>query len=208
VGERNTAYSCIDGVLFDKAVTTIICYPAGKGNDYVLPSGVTTIGRYAFSGWAGLTSLTLPDSLTYIGESAFEGCAGLTSLTLPASLTEIEREAFYGCAGLTSIAVSERNTAYSCIDGVLFDKAGTTLIHYPAGKGNVYTLPASLTEIGRWAFSGCAGLTSLTLPDSLTKIGGWAFSGCAGLTSVSIPKHTYVDSRAFEDCPAKVERRG
>jgi predicted lipoprotein with Yx(FWY)xxD motif len=242
VSPQNTAYSCIDGVLFDKKGTTLIYYPRGKGNDYTVPEGVTKIGGLAFRNCAGLTSLTLPASLIEIGGATFanrddfaegatfEGCpslksltlpnsltrirlftfrwcTGLTSLTFPDSLTEIGEAAFSYCTGLTSIVASGRNTAYSCIDGVLFDKEGTTLICYPAGKGNAdYTPPASLTKIGGYAFSGCKGLTSLTLPDSLTEIGDHAFH-CAGLTSVSIPKHTNVDSDAFRNCPAKVEWR-
>ena len=52
------------------------------------------IGRYAFSGCSGLTSLTLPAGITEIGFEAFYGCSGLTSLTLPAGITEIGDYAF------------------------------------------------------------------------------------------------------------------
>ena len=63
------------------------------------------IGRYAFSGCSGLTSLTLPAGITEIGDYAFYGCSGLTSLTLPAGITEIGDYAFCGCSGLTSLTL-------------------------------------------------------------------------------------------------------
>ena len=68
-----------------------------------IPSGVTSIGNWAFYGCSGLTSLTLPSSVTEIGWYAFKGCSGLTTLTLPSSVTWIGLEAFSGCSGLTSI---------------------------------------------------------------------------------------------------------
>ena len=70
-----------------------------------LPDGITSIGRYAFSGCSGLTSLNLPAGINSIGDCTFSGCSGLTSLTLPAGITKIGDGAFNGCSGLTSIYV-------------------------------------------------------------------------------------------------------
>ena len=63
------------------------------------------IGRFAFRGCSGLTSLNLPAGITKIGSYAFEDCSGLTSLTLPAGITSIGSDAFSNCSGLTSIYV-------------------------------------------------------------------------------------------------------
>ena len=72
---------------------------------FTLADGVTEIGRLAFKGCTGLTSLAgLPTGVTKIGGSAFEGCTGLTSLEgLPMGVTEIGTEAFSGCTGLTTL---------------------------------------------------------------------------------------------------------
>ena len=49
-----------------------------------------------------------------------------------------------------------------------------------------HSLPASLTEIGRFAFNRCSSLTTLTLPTSLTEIGRYALKGCSSLTTLTI----------------------
>jgi hypothetical protein len=199
VDPRNTAYSSIDGVLFDKAGKTLIkCSPAGKSGAYAIPSSVTVIEKSAFQGCNGLTSVIIPASVTAIREAAFAGCSGLTSVTIPASVTAIEQEAFSYCSG--PITVDPRNTAYSSIDGVLFDKAGKMLIQCPIGKTGAYITPASVTSIGERAFQGCNGLTSVIIPASVTSIGDIAFYGCSGLTSVTIPSSVlHIGSQAFTE---------
>ncbi|MBQ3629373.1 MAG: leucine-rich repeat protein [Bacteroidaceae bacterium] len=58
-----------------------------------------------------------------------------------------------------------------------------------------------VTSIGKFAFSYCRGLTSITIPNSVTSIGGSAFSRCSGLTSVTIGNSvTSIGSSAFEYC--------
>ncbi|MDR2632807.1 MAG: leucine-rich repeat protein [Treponema sp.] len=137
-----------------------------------------------------------------IGSSAFDGCGWLTSISIPAGVTAIGAWAFDGCSGLTSITVDALNTRYSAANGVLFSKDKKTLVRYPAGKTYTsYTIPAGVTAIGDWAFSGCSRLTSISIPAGLTAIGSSAFSGCSGLTSISIPAGvTAIGDLAFSGC--------
>ena len=39
-------------------------------------------------------------------------------------------------------------------------------------------IPDGITEIGRFAFSGCTSLQSIEIPNSVTEIGASAFQGC------------------------------
>ena len=49
VNGNNKQYCSIDGVLFDKNKTKLICYPAGKPDStYTIPDSVTSIGETAF----------------------------------------------------------------------------------------------------------------------------------------------------------------
>ena len=73
VDKDNQLYSSEDGILFDKVKTKLITYPAGKKEkEYNIPSGVTSIGGWAFYGCTSLTSIEIPSSVTSIGGYAFD----------------------------------------------------------------------------------------------------------------------------------------
>ena len=82
------------------------------------------------------------------------------------------------------------------------------LIEY-LGNNTEITLPAGYCGanyyIGKYAFSSCTGLTSITIPDSyVVWIDGDAFAGCNSLTSLKVASgNTVYDSR--EGCNAIIE---
>ena len=153
------------------------------------------------SGPLAIPSIYEGKPVTSIGDWAFYGCTKLTRATIPDSVTAIGYAAFSKCVSLKSIDVGEGNTEYSSVDGVLFDKNKTVLIHFPAGKGGHYTIPDGVTSIGDHAFIQCARLTSVTIPDSVTSIEALAFRDCFGLKSVRIPDSiTNIKSAAFSSC--------
>ncbi len=167
-----------------------------------IPDNVTSIGEYAFSGCDSLTSITIPDSVISIGEYAFRDCTSLISVTIPDSVASIGNGCFGGCISLVSINVESSNENYCSVDGILFNKAQTELIQYPAGKTNAsYTIPDGVTSIRGSAFNGCTNLTSITIPDSVTTIGGSAFYHCTTLISITIPDSVKkIDDQAFWGC--------
>jgi hypothetical protein len=176
VEETNSTYSSTDGILFDKAQTTLIQCPVSKIGSYVIPSSVTSIGSYAFQFCNDLTSITIPAAVSSIGDYAFDYCRGL-------------------------ITVEEANSTYSSAAGILFNKAQTVLIQCPFSKTGSYVIPASVTSIEDYAFYSCSGLTSVTIPETVTSIGNWVFFRCSGLTSITIPKAvTSIGIYAFNSC--------
>ena len=174
---------------------------------------VISVGENAFDGCRKLTTVCLPNEMESIGQGAFSECMMLTNVTLPSGIQEIESYTFMGCynlgriqipqsvnsiadsafvdSGVTEFVVDADNASYSSIDGVLFDKAGTTLIAYP-GKGKpVYTVPQGVTTIGSVAFAMNGAIERLILPSSVSFIEAEAFQECAYMGA---PLHIYIEN--------------
>lgn len=189
-----------------------------------IPNGVKWIKEGTFAGCNKLTSITIPVTVTSIGKEAFKNCSSLTSITIPASVTSIGSYVFYGCTSLTEINVSVENTNYKSVGGVLFDKATTKLMCYPAAKTDyTYTVPSTVktiegrafadcinletvklegvTSIGFGAFEDCSALTSIDISTNCESIGNYAFQGCKELTSIKIPASCKtIGMYAFSGC--------
>ena len=168
----------------------------------VIENGITSIGDYVFFNCSSLTSITIPNSVTSIGEYVFAQCKSLTSITIPDKVLRIGENAFLACESLTDITVDNKNNYYSSIDGVLFNKAQSSLIKYPEGKnGKSYIIPDSVNSIETSAFIYCYELTSITLPDNAKFIKDYAFYFCNSLTSITIPDSvTSIGNYAFYSC--------
>ncbi|HVM50219.1 MAG TPA: leucine-rich repeat protein [Candidatus Acidoferrum sp.] len=189
VDSNNPAYSSLDGVLFDKAQTTLIAYPAGKIGDYTVPTGVTVLGVYGFSSCRGLTNVTLQDGITSIGNSAFYSCTRLASITIPDSVTDLGNAAFYGCAGLTNAVVG--NGVTSIGSQAFLDCTRLTSI----------IVPDSVTNIGESAFFFCTALTNAVIGNGVRSIGAEAFNACSGLRTITLGDHVAtIGDSAFVTC--------
>ena len=103
-----------------------------------LPAGITGISYGAFRGCSGLTSLTLPAGITEIGSGAFRDCRGLTSLTLPAGITKIGEGTFWGCSGLTSFYVYAEKVPKIYSDVFLGVDAKKCTLYVPMGTRDDY----------------------------------------------------------------------
>lgn len=164
VGAESQSFTSLDGVLLNKQLTMLLCYPSGKsGTFYKIPESVIAIWHYAFYDCSSLTSVTLPNGVIAIGNLAFFNCGNLTSMTLPDSVIYIGNSAFSKCSNLTSMRIPYG--VHSIADYAFFDCSSLTSV----------TIPDSVTSIGEMAFLGCSGLTSITIPDSAISIGYSAF---------------------------------
>ena len=114
----------------------------GDGGNVVIPTGVTTIGKFCFikcdphqANSVELESVQLPDTLVKIEAFAFANCWNLTEIIIPEGVTEIGDHAFEKCQNLEKVI-----------------------------------LPQSLLRIGDYAFSSCI-ISELELPQGVTSIG-------------------------------------
>jgi uncharacterized repeat protein (TIGR02543 family) len=159
-------------------------------------SQLTSIGSSAFSSTSALTSITIPATVISIGAYAFSYATALTSINIPASVTDIGIIAFANACSLTSITVDSGNQNYTSANGVLFNKAATTLIQYPLSKSDPsYSIPATVTSIGEQAFAyPAAFLTSIAIPASVTSIEDAAFESAMSLTSITFNQGSQLTS--------------
>ena len=109
VSDGNKDYCDIEGVLFSKDKTKLICCPGSRSGSYAIPNGVTNIGWAAF-GDTSLTSITIPDTVTSIESFAFGCCTSLKSITIPDGVISIEMGTFTNCTSLESIIIPKSVT--------------------------------------------------------------------------------------------------
>ena len=70
-----------------------------------IPSSVTSIGEYAFSGCSNLESVVFEGNsqLKTISGRAFQNCSSLKSIIIPSGVTSIGSSAFNGCYALKEV---------------------------------------------------------------------------------------------------------
>ena len=104
VDSNNENYSSINGVLFDKNITELVCYPAGKNDaSYTVPNTVKSFAYGSFYDCENLTSVIIPSGVTSIGGASFWNCKNLKSIVIPKSVTKIDLFSFNGCESLKDI---------------------------------------------------------------------------------------------------------
>ncbi len=155
------------------------------------------VGTGMFAGLDRLERVTLPSTATRIAENAFTGCAALREITIPASVREVGQSS--GCTSLERIMVDKANQHFTSADGVLLNATGSSILWFPMGKSGDYTLPASVTSIGDYAFRQCS-IRRFTLPDGLREIGKGAFSHSL-VEEVTLPGSLVtLPTGTFQDC--------
>lgn len=160
-------------------------YRNGNVAQVTLPATLQKIGYCAFNSCRALTSINFPEGLTHIDTYAFEA-TDLITVTLPSTLEGVGEAAFMQCDRLVAIEVAAANPNLTSLDGVLFNKAATTLLAYPGGKMGPYTVPASTTEIATRAFQYSKRITGVTLAEASRTVNYYAFYGCENLTTAEL----------------------
>ncbi len=211
LADGNINYSSVDGVIFNKNMTELLIFPAGKGTEYTIPTSVRVISNGAFATCSKLASVSIPNSVTVISNGAFAMCSQLASVSIPNSITVISNSTFYGCSELKEIEIPNSVTslgesafAYSGLMSISIPNSVTAI-----GDGAFYncinlasvSIPSSVTSIGFSTFSSCLYLTSVSLPNSIISIGAFAFSNCGALLEFTIPNSvTSLGEGVFSEC--------
>lgn len=218
---RDTDVSATPGRLVRVNLSDADIVDGGESYDNAHYAKADVVGQGLFAGCDKLASVTLPNSATTIEKNAFLGCSSLTRLDIPPYAEEVTPSD--GCERLAGIHISAANPHYRSEDGVLFTADLSQIVWFPVGKSGDYTMPASVTSLGDYAFQGCH-ITRFTLPEGLKELGQYVFygstveevvtpaslrtiptatfQGCRQLTTVRLGSGTeLVSDYAFGNCP-------
>ena len=171
----------------------------GNSKRVIIPASienkpVVRISDKAFWENSKIEEVFLPDNLKLIDAGSFYGCSKLSKINIPPSVTAILQWAFQGTAlkelnipasvkifnsqgrnfKMEKVNVDTASEHFTSVDGVLYDKQVTTLVHVPAGLK----------------------MKKLKVPKSVRKIAKRCMGG-SQLQSIQIPKEAEIDEEAF-----------
>lgn len=177
-------------------------------SEIVIPDSVTHIEKFAFQGRENLEKVTMSKNLEFIGEETFADTAWLaeqnglvyfndsllytyageipedTELVIPDKTTHIADKAFKGQKKLEKVFIP---------DGI---RLGVSVFQECKALTEV-RLPADLTEIPSYAFSG-TNLERVSIPQNVKVISTHAFAHCKNLKEVVFNEGLeFIDDSAF-----------
>ncbi len=176
VDENNPNYCDIDGVLYNKDKTEIICMPTDHDTYLAEKYGYAKYDEYGSriepavedENYADyerdVLTYVIPSTVKTVGELCFN-YANMTTVYIPEGVTTIETLGFYEIPRLANV--------YSYVP-----EGEVTDTHYTSNEalGTVYlSLPEGLEYIGSDAFTQCQALTYMYIPASVKHIGHHAF---------------------------------
>lgn len=133
--------------------------------------------------------------------SAFNDNYKIQYIRFPSCIKSFDTGSMEGTTALKAFDVSESNAFLTAQDGVLYKKDMKTLVAFPGGYKGSFTIPDTVTTIGRNAFSYCSYLTEVTMPNSVEYVEAYAFAGCLELDSVKMSDNvTVIGEYAFYSC--------
>ncbi len=100
-------FKVVDGVLYNKDMSKIICYPAWKAKGVVnIPETVINLERGAFSGCSKMTEINL-HNVNIVNKSCFTNCTSLKKIYCSDLITYIGEWAFAYCSSLQEVSVKK-----------------------------------------------------------------------------------------------------
>ena len=186
VDENNTKFASIDGVLYNKAITQIVCFPPlNEQKTYYSPETITQINKYAFQN-TYVEKVYLNEGLVKIGDYGFQSCHNLTYIDIPTTLQEIGAFAFQSNKRTEAYDVNIHDLTNFCHMTVgrqcslwLSDGSNKEDNFFINGQKIVdLIIPSNITTINQYIFYGCRAFKSVTFEGNMELIGQNAFDGC------------------------------
>lgn len=155
---NESPYFVLDnGVLYNKDKTTLIHYTMSKKNKkFIIPNGVTCLGKHSFFACDNLEKIIIPPSVRYFRNNPFSGC--------------------------TKLNVDNQSAFYHFEKGVIYNKFKSTIIGcLNNSKIDRLVIPETVTLISRNSFWNCQDIKSIVITKNVNRIGYNPFAGAENL---------------------------
>lgn len=182
VHPNNNTYCSINGVLYDKKMTTIYRCPRNINiSEFIIPDSVSSIYKYAFNFAKNIKTLTISDKVSDIGDYSFSDC-DIKTLIIEEGTKKITNSMIVSRTTLETIKLPNSidkidNPADSFSDGVFENCINLKEIN----------ITPNIKSIGNRAFYNCKSLVSLEIPNEVTTIGELCFGNCISINKIYIP---------------------
>jgi len=201
---RNLFFSDLDGILYDKLQTTLLCCPNGLDKIYIPKTVIKIQNENAFAGCKKIKNITVDrnnrkytvvDGILYehdgIKLRKLIRCpVNQTSVHIPDSVTEISNHAFEGCSELEEITIPD---SIQILNAYTFKHCHKLKrVHFSK----------NLVDIGDSCFRNCSGLEEIILPHGLKSISAAAFNECVNLKKLVIPETVTFTGAIAYHCDA------
>ncbi len=164
----------------------------------------------AFSGCTEILSITFGDSVQRVGSMAFRDSTKVTTVTF-GECEGIVLPLFLSGGSVTKVRIPSLKLWCSIQENGIGNLRGeNTSLYLIGGEGEdtlvegKIELPAGITQISAYAFSGMQGITEVVIPDGVESIGNYAFSGVKNIAAMDLPASVKsIGSYAFYDASVK-----
>lgn len=186
----------------------------------VLPEDLQCIGDFAFEGCTALQSVVFSGNEPKMGQGIFFRCVALKQITLGSDWKQVNLQMFRWSKQLThlyipakmkriqnlkwlrnlqSIEIDINNTNFCSIDGMLYDKACTTLLGCPRGAKGKIKVAEGVRNIYWGALADCLSITDIDLPSSLQTLSFREFARLKQLKSITMRAESPITTAATLD---------
>ena len=155
-------------------------------------SNIKKIENYTFWNCNSLSSVTFPSNIKEIGDHAFENGYNISEINI-SGITTLGKSSFDNCSGATKLVLSEdwEIIPYRCFANC---SSLTTLNLRSNNSG---------ATVGRYAFSDCESLSSVTFGTNVDNIDMGAFYACGNLVNVEAVNVKNIGIMAFSNNPTQ-----
>lgn len=160
VAEDNQNYTDVEGVIFNKEVSSLYQYPANNARtSYTVPSTVETIEAHSMRGCRNLVSIVVPDNVQTIMEAAFYECDALEEIRLSESIEIIDHFLLFGCKSLKYLAIPAK-----------VNTIGTQALYDCSNIGFIYSYPQAPPAVLIESFMGLPDDVVVYVPDEAVEV--------------------------------------